>query len=158
MKFNIDIPEDNRRSLVVMLNVLLADEIVLSTKTRNYHWNATGPNFAEYHKFFETQYGQIEEIVDDVAERSRALGGVALGSLAEFAKSARLTETPGATLGSKDMLANLLANHEAVIRSLRSDLEDAVSKYKDSGTCDFLTGVMEIHEKMAWMIRAHLQG
>jgi starvation-inducible DNA-binding protein len=27
-------------------------------------------------------------------------------------------------------------------------------RYKDVGTSDFLTGLLEKHEKMAWMLRA----
>ena len=55
------------------------------------------------------------------------------------------------------MLADLLADHEAVVRQLRDDLDAAV-KHNDTGTNDFLTGLMEKHEKMAWMLRAFLEG
>jgi len=48
------------------------------------------------------------------------------------------------------MIANLLADHEALIRQLRTDLETCADKYRDIGTNDFLTGLMEKHEKMAW--------
>jgi starvation-inducible DNA-binding protein len=53
------------------------------------------------------------------------------------------------------MIAALLADHETVIKALRTDLETAVEK-GDAGTSDFLTGLMEDHEKIAWMLRAHL--
>ena len=52
------------------------------------------------------------------------------------------------------MLANLLADHESLIRQLRGDLEVCGEKFRDLGTSDFLTGLMERHEKMAWMLRA----
>jgi starvation-inducible DNA-binding protein len=55
------------------------------------------------------------------------------------------------------MLANLLGDHEAVIRTLRRDLETAAEPHRDMGTNDFLTGLMERHEKMAWMLRAFLE-
>ena len=55
------------------------------------------------------------------------------------------------------MIANLLGDHEAIIRQLRSDLETCADKYHDIGTSDFLTGLMEQHEKMAWMLRAFLE-
>ena len=54
------------------------------------------------------------------------------------------------------MIANLLADHEAVIRALRQDLQTCADKYSDAGTNDFLTGLMEKHEAMAWMLRACL--
>jgi starvation-inducible DNA-binding protein len=56
------------------------------------------------------------------------------------------------------MIANLLADHEAVIRRLRVDLETVAEKYHDAGTNDFLTGLMEKHEKITWMLRAFLAG
>ena len=54
------------------------------------------------------------------------------------------------------MIANLLGDHDAVIRQLRRDLETCANRYRDMGTRDFLTGLMEQHEKMTWMLRAFL--
>src|SRR5213596_2904084 len=96
MKIDIAIPEGARQTVVEILNTLLADEYLLYTKTRNYHWNVTGPQFNDLHKFFEAQYEELNEFVDEVAERARQLGGRAYGTLAEFVKVARLTEAPGA--------------------------------------------------------------
>jgi starvation-inducible DNA-binding protein len=93
-------------------------------------------------------------VVDEVAERVRTLGGTALGSLTEFLKQTRLKEHPGQSASTHEMVKNLLTNHEAIIQSLRVDLESCADKFHDMGTSDFLTGVMEQHEKMAWMLRA----
>ena len=95
MNPNIAITDKDRAGVVKILNALLADEYVLYTKTRNYHWDVVGPQFNELHKFFDAQYAELNEIVDDVAERARALGGHALGTLAEFSRHARLKEHPG---------------------------------------------------------------
>ena len=126
--------------------------------TRNYHWNVVGPQFNDLHTFFEAQYTALNTVVDDVAERARALDGNAIGTLAEFVEHARLTEHPGQYPPAREMLANLLADHETVIRQLRVDLETSANTYQDAGTNDFLTGLMEQHEKMAWMLRAFLAG
>lgn len=157
MKTNIGLSGESREGVVKILNTTLADEYVLYTKTRNFHWNVTGPQFHDLHKFFEAQYEELDDIVDDVAERARSLGGRSFGSLAEFSQHARLKEHPGQSLNAKEMIATLLADHEAVIRSLRVDLETCDEKYNDIGTNDFLTGLMEKHEKMAWMLRACLE-
>jgi len=151
---NIDIADNDRKAVVEILNRLLSDEYVLLTKTRNYHWNVTGPQFNDLHTFFESQYDALNEVVDEVAERARQLGGRAFGTLAEFAKAARLTEQPEGAPAARDMLASLLADHETVIRSLRGDIGPVADRYKDVGTSDFLTGLLEKHEKMAWMLRA----
>ena len=154
MKPNIGINDTQRAAVVEILNTLLADEYLLYTKTRNYHWNVVGPQFNDLHKFFEAQYEELDGIVDEVAERARALGGHALGTLAEFTQHARLKEHPGQRPDAKAMLAALLADHETLIRHLRTDAEVTMDKHKDAGTNDFLIGLMEKHEKMAWMLRA----
>ena len=154
---NIGIGDEHRDGLQKILAALLADEYVLYTKTRNYHWNVVGPQFNDLHKFFESQYDALNEVVDDVAERARTLGGPAIGTLAEFVKLARLKEHPGQYPEAKQMIANLVADHEAIVRTLRGDLATAMDKLGDAGTSDFLTGLMEKHEKMAWMLRSFLE-
>ncbi len=155
-KVKIGITDKSRAVVARILNTTLADEYVLYTKTRNFHWNVVGPQFHDLHKFFEAQYDELNDIVDEVAERARALGGRAHGSLAEFSKNTRLKERAPKPLTARDMLAELTADHEAVIRSLRVDLVTCADQ-GDAGTNDFLTGVMEKHEKMAWMLRSCLE-
>jgi starvation-inducible DNA-binding protein len=82
------------------------------------------------------------------------LGGVPFGTMGEFQKQSRLKEHPGQHPSTKSMLANLLNDHESVIRTLRADLAICQDTHGDAGTADFLTGLMKQHEKMAWMLRA----
>ena len=139
-----------------LLNIILADEYLLYTKTYNYHWNVKGLMFNDLHLFFEKQYEQLEDFVDSVAERVRSLGIPALGTMAEFIKHSRLKEdAAGTVLSEKEMLANLLSDHEAIIRSLREDI-DKTDEIGDMGTNNFVTDLMEKHEKMAWMLRSYL--
>src|SRR5882724_2198667 len=94
MNVNIGITDDNRQRVVAILNTLLADEYLLYTKTRNFHWNVTGLSFNDLHKFFEAQYEALDDVVDEVAERIRTLGGQAAATLAEFRELTRLREHP----------------------------------------------------------------
>jgi starvation-inducible DNA-binding protein len=158
VKPNIQLTEKNRKAVVRIINTLLADEFILATQTRNGHWNVTGPRFHDLHTLFASQYEILDTILDDVAERTRALGGHALGTATEFLKLARLREQPGELPRAAQMTAALLASHEVVIRQLREDLVTCAQKHGDAGTADFLTGLMEQHEKMAWMLRAVLEG
>jgi len=158
MKPNIGLTDKQREGVVQILNTLLADEYVLYTKARNYHWNVVGPQFNDLHKFFEAQYEALNEVIDEVAERARSLGGWSVATLAEFLKRSRLKEHPGEYPSARDMISNLLGDQEAVIGSLRIDLETCTEKHRDAGTTDFLTGLMEKHEKMGWMLRSYLEG
>jgi len=155
MKVDIGIPKAHLQPLATMLNTLLADEYVLYTKTRNYHWNVTGSSFMELHKLFEGQYEALDEAIDAIAERSRKLGHYAVGSLKQYLAITRLTEDDKAT-NSKQMLLNLLHDHETLIKILRNDIATSADKYKDAGTSDFLTGLMKEHEMTAWFIRSYL--
>ena len=154
---NIGLSDESREGVAKILNTLLSDEYILYTKTRNYHWNVTGPQFNDLHKFFEAQYEDLDEMIDEVAERARSLGKRSFGTLTEFSKHARLKEHPAQALNAKEMIAALLEDHEAVIRTLRTDLATFGEKFGDMGTNDFLTGTMEKHEKMAWMLRSFLE-
>jgi starvation-inducible DNA-binding protein len=157
MKTNIGLNDEARLEIGQMLNLILADEYVLYTTTRDYHWNVTGPEFHSLHLQFEAQSGQVSEWIDDVAERARAIGTAARGSWADLAKAARTSADPGAGLPAEHMLAELLALHEELIVRLRTDTETCATRFKDAGTADFLTGLMARHEKTAWMLRAQLE-
>lgn len=154
-KTNIGLSPNSRQKVVDLLGDIIADQYVLYTKARNYHWNVTGEDFAQYHKLFEDQYSAIDEDIDEVAERIRALGSKTPATLLEFLKSATLKEHPGKYPPAKTMIANLLADNESVIRNLRKRIE-ICGKAGDAGTEDFLTQLMEKHEKTAWMLRATL--
>ena len=155
---NIGISEEDRAGVVDILSKLLADEYVLYTKTRNYHWNVTGSDFSEYHKMFQEQYDEIDGDIDDVAERIRSLGAPSPGTLHEFVATTRLEEEQDSQAhpSAAVMTQNLLSDHEKIIQTLRQDVVSC-EKYNDVGTEDFLTGLIEKHEKTAWMLRSILE-
>jgi len=155
MKANIGIPEKHTKTIALEMNKLLADEHVLYTKTRNFHWNIEGSNFMELHKFYEGQYEELAEMIDEIAERIRTIGHYAEGRMKDFLKLARLEEVEY-TNEQKKQLQFLLDDHETIVRSIRSLIPKFADTYKDPGTSDFVTGIMKQHEKMAWMIRAYL--
>ena len=156
MKPNIDIHDNVRAEIAALLSKLLADESILSQKTRSAHWNIVGPDFHAMHGSFESQYRAIEESIDEVAERIRTLGHDAPGSLAEMLRHARLSEIDGAAHDSRTWVSALLTDHESIIIHLRADARVA-GQLGDDGTNDFLIGLMQNHEKAAWMLRAGLQ-
>jgi starvation-inducible DNA-binding protein len=151
----IGISADSRSELVESLNGILADLFVLYTKARNYHWNVVGDHFFTLHPEFEKLYSSLSEDIDAVAERARSLGGIALGTMAQFLERTTLKESKDLPDASA-MVSDLASDYEAVIRKLRQ-LVDAADDAKDAGTSDFLTGLMESYEKTTWMLRAYLR-
>ena len=156
MKANIGLTEKNSQAIAQKLNSILADEFLLALKTRNYHWNVEGPSFVEMHKFYEGLYNELDEIIDEVAERVRMLGHYSEGRMVDFLKLASLEEE-AYTNDQKKQLKSLLDDHETMVRQLRKDISMMDEKYKDAGNADFLTGLMEKHEKWAWFIRNYLK-
>jgi starvation-inducible DNA-binding protein len=155
----IGLDETTRTRVVEAMQRLLADEIALYLKTRNFHWNVEGPNFFQLHTLFQSQYEQIDVVMDDVAERIRAIGGFAAGSMNEYVKLTHIPEITGAMRSDPEsrMELLLLRDHELVIRELRM-LVDTFNEWGDAGTQDFVTSVMKTHEKMAWMLRSLVGG
>lgn len=155
MDTNIGISEANRQQVANQLAKLLADEFILYTKTRNAHWNIEGPDFHAMHLFFEAQYNELDEIMDSVAERIRSIGHYAPATLKSFLELTHLTEYSERQNDSVGFIKEILEDHESIIEFLRGNIEPFANTYKDAGTSDFITGLMETHEKMAWMLRAH---
>ena len=156
MKANIGIPEKHLQAVSLELNKVLADEFILYAKTRNYHWNVEGNNFMEMHKFYESQFELLDEIMDDVAERIRTIGHYAEARLKDYTKLSHLEEQEY-TSKQNEQLQNLLSDHETIIQNLRKLITVFADEHKDIGTSDFVTGLMKEHEKMAWFIRAYIK-
>lgn len=156
MQANLGIPDPHLQAVALELNKLLADEFVLYAKTRNYHWNVEGSNFMEMHKLYEGQYEQLDEIIDNVAERIRALGHYAQARLKDYTRLTNLEEQEYTT-EQKAQLQNLLVDHETIIKELRRMITLFADEHKDLGSSDFVTGLMQEHEKIAWFIRSYLK-
>src|SRR5215813_13559334 len=93
MQIAIGIKNENLSAIAQSLSHVLADEFVLYAKTRNAHWNVEGPDFHAMHVFFESQYEQLDETMDVVAERIRTLGHYAPAALEKFLQLTHLTES-----------------------------------------------------------------
>jgi len=154
-RIDTGISRENMQKITNILNDNLADEYVLLTKTKNYHWNVEDPRFNDLHKFFEEQYELLATAVDEIAERVRAVGGKSRATLKEFISSSQIKEDVGSFPDADTMLGNLLSDHEVIIKTLRKNINEC-QDLNDEGTANFLTDKMEEHEKMAWMLRSFI--
>ncbi|WP_411823428.1 Dps family protein [Leptospira sp. 'Mane'] len=154
MQINIGIPEAERSAISEALKKLLGDTYTLYQKTHSYHWNVTGPMFQTLHLLFMTQYTELWNAIDPIAERIRALGYYAPISGSEFAKYSSIAEDKEVPK-AEDMIRNLVEGNEAVIRTARAAYAPA-EKGNDQASLDLLTQRLDIHEKTAWMLRSLL--
>jgi starvation-inducible DNA-binding protein len=114
MKTKIGVPNSQLKESADILSVLLADEMVLYVKTRKFHWNVSGQSFMELHKLFQNEYEELEEITDLVAERINKLGSRTIGTMKEFLELTRIAETIDKYPEQKDLIRELLDNHESI--------------------------------------------
>lgn len=151
------LPEDvlaqTSDEMIEKLNHLLANEFTTFTKTLNYHWNVKGPRFHSLHEFFGSQYEELLKIMDSVAERVRILGFNPTSTLREFKAENSIMETPGRFLNADKMINDLLISHLEIQRQIQ---EIVMMNRLDKGTEDFLTGVLQQHQSMSWMLKSHL--
>lgn len=129
---------------------------ILYLKTKNAHWNIVGNDFYEKHKFFETQFVQLDGFIDQVAERIRSLGHYAPATLNAYLSLTHLTEKNQYNNDSQGFIKELLEDHESIIIGFREHIKKFAEDYHDLGSSDFITGLMEKHEKMAWFLHSHL--
>jgi starvation-inducible DNA-binding protein len=155
---NIGLTEEQRQGVTNLLNQDLADTYLLLVKTKKYHWDVVGPQFMTLHKLWQQHYEALTINVDVIAERVRSLGGYPAGTMEGFLKICSLKEHPGNVPTATEMVSQLLEDHEQVVRNLRQHVAQCSNEFKDDGTADFLTGLMEQHEEIAWMLRSFIEG
>jgi starvation-inducible DNA-binding protein len=153
---SIGISEADRAAIAKGLSKLLADTYTLYLTTHNFHWNVTGPMFNTLHLMFMTQYTELWNAVDPIAERIRSLGHPAPGSYGQFGALASIKDAPATPPAALDMVRILVDGHEAVARTAR-EIFPTADKASDEPTADLLTQRLTIHEKTAWMLRSLLE-
>ncbi|MEH6680263.1 MAG: DNA starvation/stationary phase protection protein [Sediminicola sp.] len=156
MEAKIGIKEERLELVSESLAKIMADEMILYTKTKKAHWIITGADFYSKHLFFEDQYKKLEEIIDEVAERIRAIGHFPPVTLEQYLALTHLTEKSMGSTDSLYLIKELLADHEAILMHIRQNIDRYATDFRDAGTSDYITGLMEVHEKMGWMLRSHI--
>lgn len=146
---------EQQTSVIETLLAVLSNQHVLYIKLRNFHWNLKGPRFHSLHELFGNQYETLATAIDETAERIRKIGGVAPGSMSEFLAATTLKEAAGEVIAGDDAITALVADHEAIIRTLREVARSTDEEQGDQATADFLIALLQQHEKDAWMLRSY---
>src|SRR5262249_13215676 len=151
-----DLPEAVRTKLIDLLNARLADAIDLQTQMKQAHWNVKGPSFIALHELFDKINEEVEDYVDDLAERAVQLGGIALGTARSVAQRSQQKEYPLNISSGRDhveAVSNALATFGKGARAAT----DASDELRDNDTADIFTEVSRGVDKWLWFVEAHLQ-
>ncbi|HJY37523.1 MAG TPA: DNA starvation/stationary phase protection protein Dps, partial [Steroidobacteraceae bacterium] len=135
-----DLSLDIRTRVSQLLNSRLASAIDLYLQTKHAHWNVKGPSFIALHELFDKLGEELEEHIDDIAERAVALGAVAEGTSNVVVERTQLARYP---VQINEGLAHVdaLANAYAVFgKSVREAIDDA-GKAGDADSSDLFTGI-----------------
>lgn len=146
---------DTNKKVAEGLSQLLADTFLLYLKTHNFHWNVRGPMFQTLHLMFETQYTELWNSIDIIAERIRSLDADAPGTFSEFSKLTSIKEEKGIPKAI-DMIKILVADNEKVVKTANSVFPVA-EKADDEPTQDLLIQRINTHEKTIWMLKSMLE-
>lgn len=138
-------------SVLPALRKVLAETFALYFNTHASHWNIVGPNFHSLHELFDTQYNELHDSIDELAERIRALDATAPASLKDLLDPSDIKD--GIGKNEDAILKNLIAGHEGVIKTLHEAIEVA-DEADDEGTEDLFIGRLRAHQKMLWMLKA----
>ena len=152
----IGLPDKVRKAHVDALNQILADTITLRDLYQKHHWQVAGPTFYQLHLLFEKHYNELNEIVDQLAERIQTLGGISLAMAADVAEVTTVPRPPRGAEPPPVQISRLLEAHEIVIKATR-DAAKLADENGDDGTNDLLvSAVLRTNELQVWFVSEHL--
>lgn len=149
--------EDNSRSQsVAILNQVLADTMTLRDLYKKHHWQMSGASFYQLHLLLDKHYEEQAELVDLVAERIMALGGVSIAMAPDVAEMTKIPRPPKGREDVPTQLARILEAHEIILRQAHEGASQA-DEAGDDGTNDMLvSNVIRTNEPQVWFIAEHL--
>jgi len=145
-----------RERMIGLLNQQLADTLDLYTQVKQAHWNVKGPHFIALHELYDKLAEELEDPIDDIAERVTALGGIARGTARIAADESRLSELSHGSFDGLKLTAQLADRYAALGKSTRAAI-DSADKAGDADTADLFTGISRGLDKALWFLEAHLQ-
>ena len=152
----LELEEPVRLEMTEQLNQLLADTITLRDLYKKSHWQVAGATFYQLHLLFDKHYSEQGELVDSIAERIQALGGVSLAMAADVAETTQIERPPRGREEVPVQLSRLIDAHQVIIRQVRLLARRAV-QLGDDGTNDLaVSEVLRTNELQTWFLSEHL--
>jgi starvation-inducible DNA-binding protein len=139
-------------TLIEIMRKALADAYAFQLKVNNYHWNVTGPNFPQYHKFLGKLYQEVFDSTDNIAEQIRALDAYAPGSFTRFIELTDIEDEVNVP-DSNEMITRLVSDNEKILATLNIAFKLA-NEFDKQGLVNFLADRIDVHNKHAWMLRS----
>jgi starvation-inducible DNA-binding protein len=149
--------EDNARAQsVATLNQVLADTMTIRDMYKKHHWQMSGATFYQLHLLLDKHYEEQAALVDLIAERIMALGGISIAMSHDVAEMTTIPRPPKGREDVPTQLARLLEAHEIILRQAHEGAE-AADESGDDGTNDLLvSNIIRTGEPQVWFLAEHL--
>ena len=151
-----DLSEQTRTQVIALCNARLADSVDLETQVKQAHWNVKGPNFIALHKLFDEINEDVEDYVDQTAERVIQLGGLAEGTARLAVKASKLPEYPATIVEGHEHVDALSTALAAYGKLARAAIDEA-TRLGDANTADMFTEISRGVDHWLWFVEAHIQ-
>lgn len=156
VKMPIGLDEATCAESVESLNQLLADSMALRDLYKKHHWQVAGPTFHSLHLLFDKHFEEQVELVDAVAERIQALGGVSIATAHDVAEVTLLPRPPKGREAVPAQISRLLHAHEIVLTEARTMARLAADR-GDEGTNDLIVSdLIRTNEMQVWFLAEHV--
>lgn len=141
---------------VERLNQILADTMTLRDLYKKHHWQVAGKTFYQLHLLFDKHYEEQAELVDQIAERIQALGGLSYAMAADVAENTNIPRPPKGREEVPVQISRLLTAHEIILHQARASARKA-AELGDDGTNDLLvSNVIRTNEMQIWFVAEHV--
>ncbi|MDD3567628.1 MAG: DNA starvation/stationary phase protection protein [Bacteroidales bacterium] len=137
------------------LNVYLSNVQLSYMNVRGFHWNIVGKQFFQLHEKFEEVYNGLNEMADEIAERILMLGGTPVHAFSKYIQMATIKEKEN--VSTADATVKELINDTMVLLNNEREIVELAANNGDEGTVGLISGYIEQHEKMLWMLNATLK-
>jgi starvation-inducible DNA-binding protein len=141
---------------VERLNQILADTLSLRDLYKKHHWQVSGKTFYQLHLLFDKHFEEQAELVDQIAERIQALGGLSYAMAADLAENTNVPRPPKGREEVPVQISRLLTAHEIILQGARASARKA-AEMGDDGTNDLLVSdVIRTNEMQVWFLAEHV--
>lgn len=139
-----------------VLNQLTADLAQASAAIHQIHWYLRGKDFKNYHELMDEYRDNVEQQLDEVAERLIIIDGSPVSTLEEFAETSNIKSVPGEWGKSiEEHLNRLLDIFRTLVAEYSKGIEVAGKEGDDVSEDIFIDAKGDL-ELQIWMMEAEL--
>lgn len=149
-------PDNTKAVSIETLNARLADMIDLALATKQAHWNLKGAHFIGVHEMLDGFRTDLDNFIDNAAERAVQLGGTAQGTLQIVSEKTHCKAYPTDIYAVIDHIKALIERYAVVANNVRAAVK-VTAEAGDDDTADIFTEISRGLDKNLWFLEAHVQ-